>query len=154
MRRRSHLHHWPFCRGGVEGLFVGLKSAMFFVSPRCVGMATKAMWPDWNVTTRYEQRTLTGNTDMIIRSFIPQVAQSQHGIVILLFPLFRINVQGRTALLFFSQSGELDAIGRALRSGSSGISRSLSDLVVVLERVLEDLSSRSRDERWPGGVDG
>jgi hypothetical protein len=99
-------------------------------------------------------KKLTGNPDVVIGSLVPQVSETQNGIVILLLPLLRVALQQLPVLLLFSKTRVEITFSTGVLELSLSLSRSENDLVVLLERSLEDLSSGRADERRTGGVDG
>lgn len=84
---------------------------------------------------------------MVVSGSVPQVSQTENGIVILLFPLLGVGRQDSLRFFFFTQTGVLGTVDRSVGLGLSVTFTSLENgLVVVCERALKNLSTSGGDE--------
>lgn len=92
---------------------------------------------------------------MILVGLVPEVVQTEDGVVILLLPLLGIVVEGLGILLLLSESIELrteDLL--SVPFGSEVVSVLSVDVVVLLKRSLKVLSDGGSDEGGSSGEDG
>ena len=92
---------------------------------------------------------------MILVGLVPEVVQTEDGVVILLLPLLGIVVEGLGILLLLSESIELrteDLL--SVPFGSEVVSVLSVNVVVLLKRSLKVLSDGGSDEGGSSGEDG
>jgi len=92
---------------------------------------------------------------VILVGLVPEVVQTEDGVVILLLPLLGIVVEGLGILLLLSESIELrteDLL--SVPFGSEVVSVLSVNVVVLLKRSLKVLSDGGSDEGGSSGEDG
>lgn len=97
---------------------------------------------------------LTSDSNVIVIGLVPHMTKSKNGIMVLLLPLLRVEVQDVPALLFLTESvklGSEDLVGRLRGLGGGVVS---VYLVILGEGSLEVRSDGGSDEGWAGGEDG
>ena len=101
------------------------------------------------------RQSLTSNLDLVVSGSVPQVSQTEDGIVVLLLPFLGVGRQDSLRLFLFAQTGVLGTIARSVGLLLGLTLTSLENgLVVVCKRSLKDLSTSGGDEGGPSGVDG